>query len=71
MSLKAGPDGKAAVDLDAKSLPPVLPYAPAVTIQLKAWSYGLSGDPTVDACWGATFSTPSLSSDTKFKASSD
>lgn len=72
LSVTAGPDGKAAIDLDAKATPQgLLPLAPETTVQLKAWHWGLDGDPTVDQCWGATFSAPTVNSDTKYKASSD
>ncbi len=71
MTLRAGPDGKAAIDFRAKSTPGVLPFVPEVTVQLKAWHYDLGGGPTVDTCWAATFSAPTQNTDTKFKASSD
>ncbi len=71
LSLKAGPDGKSAIDLGYGRHPRVLPFAPGVTVQLKAWHWSPGGDPTVDVCWGATFSTPTVSTDSRFKASSD
>lgn len=71
LSLKAGPDGKAAIDLGYERHPRVLPFIPGVTVQLKAWHWGLDGGPLVDACWGATFSAPAVSTDRRFKASSD
>lgn len=71
MSLTAGPDGKAKIDLRAKTIPSVLPYTPEVVIQLKAWHWSLGGDPAVHACWGATFSNPAVNHAAKFKARSD
>jgi cysteine-rich repeat protein len=71
LSLKAGPDGKAAIDFGYERTPRVLPFAPGVTMQLKASHWSLGGDPVVDFCWGATFSTPTVSTDSKFKARSD
>lgn len=72
MSLTAGPDGKAAFDLSARMTPQeLLPFAPQITVQLKAWHYEPNGDPAVDECWGSTFSNPTTNTDAKYKASSD
>jgi hypothetical protein len=72
LSLKAGAEGKAAIDVVARNaVPGTLPLTPPVTIQLKAWHAALPGEPTVDACWAATFSTPTQNDAKKLKARSD
>jgi cysteine-rich repeat protein len=73
LSLKAGAEGKAAIDVVATNALPVpgLPLTPPVTIQLKAWHFALPGQATVDACWAATFSTPAQNDAKKLKARSD
>ena len=51
LSLKAGAEGKAAIDVVATNALPVpgLPLTPPVTIQLKAVDFAPPGQPTVDA----------------------
>ena len=73
LSLKAGAEGKAAIDVVATNALPVpgLPLTPPVTVQLKAWHAAVPGQPTVDACWAATFSTPAQNDAKKLKARSD
>lgn len=73
LKLKAGPDGKAAVDLrtKVKPLPGGLPLAPPVTVQLKAWHWSNSGDQVVDTCWGASYGAPAKNDVFGFKAKND
>jgi cysteine-rich repeat protein len=74
VKLKAGPDGKASVEIAATNAiagPDVMPLTPPVTVQLKAWSAAVPGAPTVDACWSATYTTPAQNDAKKFKARSD
>jgi hypothetical protein len=65
LRLVTGEDGKAKLAVGGRGANlalPSFPYAPKITVQLRASNGG---------CWGASFSTPSTNSDGKLKAKSD
>jgi cysteine-rich repeat protein len=73
LKLKAGPDGKASIQLGATNAlaQDVMPLTPPITVQLKAWHADVPWEPTVDGCWSATYSTPAQNDAKKLKARSD
>lgn len=77
LMLKAGRAGKASILMHTrvKPVPGGLPLAPPVTVQLKAWHWGVSGGgeirQTVDTCWGAAYGSPKKNDVFGFKAKND